>query len=161
MDRHLEEIDISLASDTLWPNAETHTRKDHSAMDLTRGTMSPYLSPTPERAPTPERSPTPEQLLTPERSLSPDNSTIAVIRRLIPSAQAQSDRHAQEIPGYFLDCRRNNTPQALNLEIGEHNVISGSRRSRAPLAEKKRDGVLSNFFTYYGTFASALRPALY
>jgi hypothetical protein len=155
MDRHLEEIDISIASDTLWPNPEPHTRKDHSAMDSTRGTISPHLSPTPERSPTPKQSPTPE------RSPSPDNSTIAVIRRPIPSAQAQSDRHAQEIPGYFLDRRRNNAPQALNPDIGEHNVISRSRRSRAPPAEKKRDGVSSNFLTYYGTFASALRLALH
>jgi hypothetical protein len=80
MDRHLKEIDISIASDTLWPNPKPHTRKDHSAIDSTRGTISPYLSPTPKRSPTPEQSPTPE------RSPSPDNSTIAVIRRLIPSA---------------------------------------------------------------------------
>ncbi|KAI0568001.1 hypothetical protein Alg130_12380, partial [Pyrenophora tritici-repentis] len=67
-------------------------------------------------------------------------------------------RHAYDIPGYLPDRHNNNAPQALHPDIGDHNVITGSRRSRA---KKGQDRVSSNFFTYYGTFATSLHPTLY
>ncbi|KAI1665786.1 Pol protein [Pyrenophora tritici-repentis] len=104
---------------------------DRSPMDLTKGTMSPSRSP------------------------SPTNSTIAVLQRPTPSMES---RHAYDIPGYLPDRHNNNAPQALHPDIGDHNVITGSRRSRA---KKGQDRVSSNFFTYYGTFATSLHPTLY
>ncbi|KAI1507080.1 hypothetical protein Ptr86124_013971, partial [Pyrenophora tritici-repentis] len=104
---------------------------DRSPMDLTKGTMSPSRSP------------------------SPTNSTIAVLQRPTPSMES---RHAYDIPGYLPDRHNNNALQALHPDIGDHNVITGSRRSRA---KKGQDRVSSNFFTYYGTFATSLHPTLY
>jgi hypothetical protein len=147
-DRHLEEIEDSTAHATQ-PSIE----KDQRQMDSTRGTMTPQRS------------------STPERSLSPDNSTI-VVRRPTPSTQ--SHRHAHEIPGYLPDRHNNNAPQAFNPDIGSQNVITGGRRSRAPPVDYRslsrgrgqgkgagNSGVSSNFFTYYGTFATALHPTLH
>ncbi|KAF7449846.1 hypothetical protein A1F99_068950 [Pyrenophora tritici-repentis] len=93
--------------------------------------------------------------MSPSRSPSPTNSTIAVLQRPTPSMES---RHAYDIPGYLPDRHNNNAPQALHPDIGDHNVITGSRRSRA---KKGQDRVSSNFFTYYGTFATSLHPTLY
>ena len=103
---------------------------------------------------------------------SPGNSTITVLRRPTPLTEAR--RHPHEIPDYLLDRHNNDAPQALNPDIGKQNVITGSRRSRAPPVDYKslsgrggrgrgagNRGVSSNFFTYYGTFATALHPTLH
>jgi hypothetical protein len=109
-DRHLEEIENSTIH-ALRPNTRPNVKKDQHPMDSTRGTLSPQRSPMPER------------------SLSPDNST-TVLRR--PTPLAQSHCHTHEIPGYLPDCHINNAPQAFNPDIGDQNVITGGRRSRAP-----------------------------
>jgi hypothetical protein len=140
--RHLQEIENSTAHASQ-PNIE----KEQRPMDSTRGTMSPQRSP------------------------SPDNSTIVLSR---PTPLTQSHRHANEIPGYLPNRHNNNAPQTFNPDIGDQNVITGGRRSRAPPVDYRslsggrgrgrsagNNGVSSNFFTYYGTFATALHPTLH
>jgi hypothetical protein len=67
-------------------------------------------------------------------------------------------RHAYDVPGYLLDRHNNNAPQAFNPDIREHNVIAGGRQSRRAPSNNR---VLTNFFTYYSTFAAALYLTLY
>jgi hypothetical protein len=153
LDRHLEEIENSTALPTR-PNTRPNTKEDQNPTDSTRGTMSPQRSPTLER------------------SLSPANSTIAVLRRPNPSTEAL--RHVHEIPSYLPDRHNNNAPQALNPDVGDQNVITEGRRSRAPPVDYRvlsrgssskhggaSHGPLSSHFTYYGTFATALHPTLH
>jgi hypothetical protein len=114
----------------------------------------------------PQRSPTPE------RSPSLDSSSIAVLRRL--TLLAESRRYVYEIPSYLPDRYNNNAPQAFNLDIRDQNIITEGRRSRAPPVNYRslsrgrgrgrnagNSGVSSNFFTYYGTFATALYLTLH
>jgi hypothetical protein len=116
-----------------------NTKKDYSLMDSTRGTISPHQSPSP----------------TPYRSPSPDNSTIAVLRRPVPSIESL---HAYKIPSYLPDQHNNNALQAFSPDIREQNIIPRGQRSRRKAINSK---VSSNFFTYYRTFAAALHPTLH
>jgi hypothetical protein len=162
LNRHLEEIENSTARSPR-PGTRTtirpHTEDDQHPSDSTRGTMSPQRSPVLER------------------SSSPENSTITVLRRPTPSAEAR--RHVHEIPGYLPDRHNNNAPQALNPDVGDQNIITEGRRSRAPPVDYgvlsrgsssrhggashggASHGPSSTHFTYYGTFATALHPTLH
>jgi hypothetical protein len=158
LDRHLEEMEnsTSLAPRT---NTRPNTEEDQQPTDSTRGTMSP------------QRSPTLQRSLTLERSPSPENSTIAVLSRPTPSTEAL--RHVHEIPGYLLDRHNNNAPQALNPDVGDQNIITEGRRSCAPPVDYRSlsrgrgrgrgasYGPSLTYFTYYGTFATALHPTLH
>jgi hypothetical protein len=166
LDRHLEEIENSNAH-TSRSDTRLNT-EDQRLADSTRGTLSPHQSPTPTSSPVRERSPTQEY------STLSDSSVIAVLRRPTPSAETQSSRHAYDIPGYLPDRHNNNAPQAFNPDVGDQNIITEGRRSRAPPVDyrslsrgssSRRGGASrgpsSNFFTYYGTFATALHPTLH
>jgi hypothetical protein len=134
-------------------NTRPNTEEDQQPTDSTRGTMSPQRSPTLERSP------------------SPDNSTIEVLSRPTPSTEAL--RHVHEIPGYLPDRHNNNAPQALNLDVGDQNIITEGRRSRAPPVNYRSlsggrgrgrgasYGPSSTYFTYYRTFATALHLTLH
>ena len=171
LDRHLEEIENSNAH-TRRSNTRPNTEENQRPADSTRGTLSPHQPPTPDSSPAREHS------LTQECSTPPDDSVIAVLRRPTPSAETQSSRHAYEIPGYLPDRHNNNAPQALNPDVGAQNVITGGRRRAPPVDYRTlsrgssstgrargrgttNNGVSSNFFTYYGTFATALHPTLH
>ena len=145
MDRHLEEIENCTTSIPT-PDTRFNISKDQRPPDSTRGTMSP------------------------SRSTTPENLSTALSNR--PVSSAESHRHMYDIPGYLPDRHNNNAPQAFNPDVGEQNIITDSRRSRAPPVDYRAlargtssrgrgNGVSSNFFTYYGTFATALHPTLH
>jgi hypothetical protein len=121
LDRHLEEIKNSNAL-SLRSNTKTITKDLHPA-DSTRGTISTQRSPKLQCSLTLERS------LTSECSPSPANSTIVLTR---PTPSAEACQHVYNIPSYLPNRHNNNAPQALNPDIGDQNIITEARRSRAP-----------------------------